>query len=197
MNSEYKNMADILQESEIGDFKLQKFTITDNDWYAHIRCGISNGTYIQLRKAGESLMSNTDMEERTNYRFVNRAHGKVLVGGLGIGMIILAIQDNPEVEEITVIEKYQEVIDLVGRQLPLNEKVKIINADVFGWKPPKGEKYNCIYMDIWPYINEDVYKKEMVPLTRKYSRYLVPLSDDEMRFNDCWCKYQAKRGLRI
>ena len=67
--------------------------------------------------------------------FCTHAHGDVLIGGLGIGLIILAIQDNPEVHSITVIEKNQEVIDMVATQLPLNEKVKIIQADVFLWKP--------------------------------------------------------------
>ena len=36
------------------------------------------------------------------------AHGDMLIGGLGIGMIILAIQDNPEVKSITVIEKIRK-----------------------------------------------------------------------------------------
>ena len=186
----FKNMADILKDGENGDFSLSRFTITDNDFYAHYRCGISNGTYVRLTRFGQTLMSDTDMEKRTNREFVAKAHGDVLIGGLGLGMIILAIQDLPEVESIAVIEKYREVIELVGNQLPLNEKVKIINADVFDWKPEKGKKYNCIY-------NKDVYKKEMVPLAKKYSRYLVPSSVDPKRFNDCWCKYEAKTGRRI
>ena len=36
-------------------------------------------------------------------------------------MIIMAIQDKPEVNSITVIEKNQEVIDLVASQLKFNE----------------------------------------------------------------------------
>lgn len=38
-------------------------------------------------------------------------------------MIIMAIQDKPEVNSITVIEKNQEVIDLVASQLKFNEKL--------------------------------------------------------------------------
>ena len=41
-------------------------------------------------------MSNTYMERWTNMNFCDYAHGDVLIGGLGIGLIILAIQDNPE-----------------------------------------------------------------------------------------------------
>ena len=193
----YKKMAEILKEGSVGDFSLKKFTITDKDFMAHFRMGISNGDYIRLMHRGECVMSDTNMEKRTNYPFCLKAHGEVLIGGLGIGMIILAIQDKPEISHITVIEKYPEVIKLVGNNLPLNNKVEIINADVFDWKPSSGKKYNCIYMDIWNWVNQDIYKKEMVPLTRKYSHYLVSKEIDANRFMDCWAKKQAKGGLRL
>ena len=193
----YKNMADILEDGQVGDFSISRFTITDNDFVAKYRMGISNGTYICLKQNGEVVMSDTDMEKRTNSNFVRKAHGDILIGGLGIGMIVLAIQDKPEVNSITILEKNQEVIDLVESQLPLNDKVKIIHADVFDWKPEKGKRYNCIYMDIWNWINSDIYRKQMLPLTRKYARYLVSLEQDPKRFNDCWCKHEAKRNMRI
>ena len=191
----YKEMADILKEGSIGNFNLTKFAITDKDVVAKMRQGISNGTYMMLRNGDETLMSDTDMEKRTNRSFVRNAHGDVLIGGLGIGMIVVAIQDKPEVKSITVLEKSPEIIELVGKQLPVNEKVTIIEADVYKWKPE--QKFNCIYMDIWPYINSDVYKYEMVPLTRKYGHYLVTKEEDPNRINDCWCKREAKNNTRI
>lgn len=86
---------------------------------------------VRLSRRGSVVMSDTMMEKRTNREFCDEAHGDVLVGGLGIGMILMAIQDNPAVNSITVLEKHQEVIDMVAQQLPLNKKVKIICADVF------------------------------------------------------------------
>lgn len=56
---------------------------------------------------------------------------------------------------------------------------------------------NTIYMDIWNYINEDVYNKQMKPLINRYRKYLVPKAEDENRYIDCWCKRQAKNGERI
>lgn len=193
----YKNMSEILKEGKIGDYCLTKFSITDLDFLAKIRARISNGTYIKLTHKGEVVMSDTDMEKQTNYNFCKNAHGDILIGGLGIGMIVLAIQDNLQVNSITILEKSIDVIHLVGNQLPLNDKVQIINADVFGWKPPKFKKFNCIYMDIWNWINSDVYREEMLPLTRKYCHYLVPKEEDPKRFIDCWCKKQAKSNERI
>lgn len=191
----YKDMSSILIDGQVGDFKLQHYKISDNNFYATVRCGIPPGEYVRLVNGCRCVMSDTPMEKKTNEDFVRNAHGNVLIGGLGIGLIILAIQDKEDVEQITVVEKNCEVIELVGKQLPLNSKVNIVNADVFEYKPLI--KYNTIYMDIWNYINEDVYNKQMKPLISKYRKYLVTRLEDEHRYIDCWCKRQAKNGERI
>lgn len=192
----YKNMTELLTPIKNGDFEIRHFEVSDKDVRAMID-GILPGKYVKLTHKGAVVMSNTYMEERTNHYFCSRAHGDILIGGLGIGMIILAIQDKPYVNSITVLEKNQEVIDMIVPQLGFNDKVKIVNADVFTWKPLRGQKYDCIYMDIWNYINEDVYKNEMVPLKRKYAHYLKPLAVSPNRFNKCWAEWNAKNGRRL
>lgn len=189
-------MADLLEERQNGAWKLEKFTIERNNLAAMIQ-EVMPGTYIKLTHNGECVMSDTSMEKRTNMDFYCNAYGDVLIGGLGIGMIVLAIQDKPEVKSITVIEKYSEVIDMVAPQLDFNEKVKIICADVFEWKPENGVKYDVSYMDIWNWINEDVYEKDMKPLKRKYARFLRSKSENPNRYNKCWAEYQAKTGRRL
>ena len=109
-------MADLLNERQNGAWKLEKFTIERNNLAAMIQ-GVTPGIYMKLTHNGECVMSDTSMKKRTNMDFYCNAYGDVLVGGLGIGMIILAIQDKPEVRSITVIEKHPEVIDMVGSQL--------------------------------------------------------------------------------
>lgn len=190
----YVNMSDILQERKVGDYALGKFTIRQNDSYA-IFHGISPGNYVRLCHRGEVVMSDTDMEKRTNARFVVNAHGNVLIGGLGIGMILLAIQDKSDVEKIIVVEKSEEVIALVKDQLPLNNKVEIVHADVWEYVPPC--KFNTIYLDIWNYINTDVYRDSMKPLISRYRKFLVAKELDNKRFIDCWCRLEAKNGVII
>lgn len=189
----FYNMSELLDEKTIGNWKLEKFTIERGNLAAMIQ-GITPGTYIMLLHNGECVMSDTDMEKRTNVDFYCNACGDVLIGGLGIGMIILAIQDKTEVKSITVIEKYQEVIDMVASQLNFNNKVKIVCADVFEWKPDKGTKFDVSYMDIWNCINEDVYEREMKLLKRRYARYLRSKSENPNRWNKCWAEYQARTG---
>lgn len=190
----YANMSDILQERKAGGYALEKFEIGKNNLYAMLH-GIPCGKYIRLRHGIEVVMSDTDMEKRTNARFVANAHGNVLIGGLGIGMILLAIQDKSDVEKIIVVEKSEEVISLVKDQLPLNSKVEIVHADVWEYVPSC--KFNTIYMDIWNFINTDAYKGSMKPLLSRYRKFLVSKKDDANRYIDCWCRNEAKNGARI
>lgn len=192
----YADMTALLEDRKIGDWELSHFTIDSNNFRAMLD-GIATGSYIRLSHKGEVVMSNTSMEERTNMNFCCNAYGDVLIGGLGIGMIILAIQDKPEVKSITVIEKNQEVIELVATQLHFNDKVNIVCADVFDWKPDKNVKYDVSYMDIWNWINEDVYQEQMKPLKRKYSRFLRSKSENPNRYNGCWAEFHAKTGRQL
>lgn len=103
----YQNMGEILKDKQVGEWKLEHFQIKPGDLYA-FKNGIAPGNYVRLCHNGQIVMSNTHMERWTNMNFCTHAHGDVLIGGLGIGLIILAIQDNPEVHSITVIEKIRK-----------------------------------------------------------------------------------------
>ena len=136
---------------------------------------ISEGKYARLMIGPTLMMSDTDMERSTNRIFVLKAKGNVLVAGLGLGLILFAIADKPQVEHVTVVEKYQDVVDLVGPAVKarLGDRLTIITADIFDWKPEKGVKFNTIYHDVWPTVNLDNLK-EMTTLHRKFGRYLSP-----------------------
>lgn len=191
----FKNMHEILNEGQIGNFKLEKFDVGKNDFSAW-KDGVSPGSYIRLINSRDVIMSNIAMEERTNTKFVKNANGDVFIAGLGIGLIVLAIQDKEEVKSITILEKYPEIIELVGNQLPLNEKVKIVQGDVFKYEFPKGTKFDTIYFDIWNYINSDIYE-EMKLLKAKYRKYRRSKTINPDFYIGCWAEYQAKNNMRL
>ena len=139
-------------------------------------------------------MSETPMEHRTNAGFVLNSYGDVLIGGLGIGMIILPIQEKEEVSSVTVLEKNLDVIALIAHQLPLNNKVRILNEDVYTWKPDM--RFDSVYMDIWGDLSTDDYE-DMKRLKRKYGHYLKPKEESPERINMCWNEYAAKHGTRF
>jgi len=183
-------MSEILEPRQGSKFSIVHYDLSDNEIrferlrdMIHARReseGQKPGAVVQLRNEyGSIMMADTEMEKRTNTSFVSRASGDVLIGGLGLGMVLLAVQAKEEVNSVTVIEIEQEIIDLVVPQLPLNVKVTIICGDIFEWYPPKGVLYDVIYFDIWNHICADDYGG-MTTLHRRFGKRLN-------RSNcDCW-----------
>lgn len=118
------------------------------------------GKYVHLYVHKTLMMSDTSYERRTNQGFVESAQGDVLVAGLGIGMVLLPVLKAPEVQTVTVIEKYQDVIDLVADPVrkaagKAGSKLSTICADVLDFLPAKGQKWDVVYFDIWENICTD------------------------------------------
>ena len=118
---------------------------------------ISKGEYVRLYVNGQLMMSDTPFERRTNIEFVRNAKGRVMIAGLGVGLILDAIKEKVQsgaVTSIVVYEKYQDVIDLVAERysdLPLEVRCE----DILAYKPTREERYDTIYFDIWPTVDED------------------------------------------
>lgn len=103
---------------------------------------------------------------------VGVAHGRVLIAGLGLGMIVHGAMKKPEVKHVTVIEKSADVIGLVSPSLPPRpRKMAIIEADIFDWRPARGSLFDVIYFDIWPDRNGDNLT-EIAKLHRSFARFL-------------------------
>ncbi|MDB4430953.1 hypothetical protein N9137_01030 [Pseudomonadales bacterium] len=56
-------------------------------------------------------MSNTEVELRTNQQALLEARGDVLMVGLGIGLINDKLATQPNVNSVTTIEKYDDIIE--------------------------------------------------------------------------------------
>lgn len=161
-------------KSPCGTVKIDTFTVSEEDARFHNirsrgRGSINAGTYKRLMINGDTVMSNTPMEIRTNRGAYFAAKGRVLINGLGLGMLVEKMLTKDEVEHITVIEKNPEVIALVGPVFEGNERVTIVEADAFEYQPPKGETYQLVWHDIWTFITSDNLP-EMHKLHRKYGR---------------------------
>jgi len=158
--------------SELTERDLKYYRLRDAINFRREHAGQKPGTIVQLKdKRGTVMMSDTAMERDTNWDIAYRAHGDVLIGGLGLGLVLLAAQAKEEVDSITVVEIQQEIIDLVVPQLPLNEKVTVICGDILKWYPPKGVLYDIIYFDIWSAVCGDNYPV-MKTLHRRFARRL-------------------------
>jgi hypothetical protein len=191
----FPKIAEIIPEQEVGCAKVKHFTVnkTYARWAFHSTEATSLGKYAQLFVDGQLYMSDTDMEQRSNNEVVWKANGNVLIAGLGLGMILKPLIEKPEVTHITVIEKYQDVVDMIAPYWK-NEKITIICADIFEWKPEKDQKFDTIYFDIWADICTDNLK-EIHTLHRRSAKWIN--RSNPKSWVDSWMKgsleYQKKK----
>jgi hypothetical protein len=166
-------------EGESGDWRISRFTVTEEAAKLDaIRATFNGrgrycpaGTYTRLTRAGQIIMSDTRDEIRDHRPFMELAEGKILISGLGLGMVLNGCLKKPDVAHATVIEISPDVINLVGNyyQDLYGDRLTIINADIMEWKPPKGTKYDYVWHDIWDSLCGDNVK-EMSYLHRKFGK---------------------------
>lgn len=183
---EFPRMADILAPAEIGIAKIRHHQITPMDAAMASLRGIPTREekVAVLSVNGVTMMSDTYHERSTNREFVRQARGDVLIAGLGLGMILHPILADSNVATVTIVEKHQDVIDLVRPTLPATSKLDLIAADIFEWKPPRGRSWDVIYFDIWADLSTDELD-EMGRLHRKFGRRLRPGG-----WMNSWCRDQ-------
>lgn len=140
---------------------VEHFTVTKTDsMLASIRGDgyIPPGEYVRLISRWTVWMSNTPEELRTNRSVIMHAHGRILIAGLGLGIILHPIFEKAEVEHVTVLERSPSVIALVEpslRDFIAAGRLTIVEADAWKWDR-QGEKFNVIWLDIWAGKNGDV-----------------------------------------
>lgn len=183
-----------------GIAKITKFDIEETPWLYNMRCirdgnsfmCVETGSYVRLHVDGELMMSDTPMEKKTNSMFVSHANGHVLIAGLGLGLIVQAILHKPEVRNITIVEKYQDVIDLVAPTIK-SDKVEIICADIFTHEFSKDVKFDTIYFDIWPSIS--VYNLDEMTMLHKRYRKNYNIKNPN-RWINSWMKHYLQKEKR-
>lgn len=168
------------EEKVFGKAKLSCFFLSEGEaMLGNLRARdevmlVQSGTYMRLHVGGTLMMTDTRMEKITNTEFIENAKGKVMIAGLGIGLILHNLRDkiaSGEVESITIVEKYQDVIDLVSpyySDLPIT----YINADILTYTPPKELVFDTLYFDIWATICTDNLE-QMKDLKKRWKNNLV------------------------
>ena len=166
---EFKDMTKVHPEGASKDngYAIFHAQASEADSWNPEYAGQKNQLVCVLKDKNEQeiVMSDSWMEQETNIELIREAHGHVLIGGLGIGMILLAMQDRPEILSITVVEISQELHDFIVPNLELNDKVKIVISDIHDFEPKRF--YDFVYCDIWNDTSGDNLE-EMQELTDKF-----------------------------
>lgn len=159
-----------------GEWAVEKFVVDENAaWQFNLRamsnqhkCSfITSGEYHKLTHRGNIIMSNTPDEIIDHYDFIKRATGKVLIAGLGLGMVVKALLEKSEVTKIVVIEKSVDVINLTAKYYTIDARVTVVQSDIFEWETE--EHFDFAWFDIWNDVCTDNLP-EMQLLHKKFKK---------------------------
>jgi spermidine synthase len=86
---------------------------------------------------------------------------KILIGGLGIGLLAHILSLRNDINEISIVEKNINIIDLIKKYLPRDNRIRIIEGDFleylggFGKFINRPDDYSTIIADIWKGYSEE------------------------------------------
>lgn len=195
-----------------GVWEVSRFTVTKEDAeHENLQAAIQGfqgrrytpvpmGSYTSLSRAGGVLgrtivMSDTPSEIHDHWEPVYEAKGRVFIAGLGIGVVLQAVLDKPEVKHVTVLELSEQVIRLVAPHYLErygSERLTVLQGDVFAYTPPRGthkDPFDIAWFDIWDTKNSGNLA-DFTKIKRRWSRWA--------KWRGFWaeamCRYHARRG---
>ena len=118
--------------------------------------------YPAILENGRIWMTVTPNEIETMKSPIEKAHGKVLTLGLGLGYYQYMISNKTNVDEIYIIDKNETIINLFKKyilpQFQNKDKIKIIHADAFEFLKNDMSKYNFnfVFSDLWHDVSDGV-----------------------------------------
>jgi len=148
----FSNLSETISEQTLNDFSFE-----------HIE--VNGYTRLYLKKNDEVVMYDMctrpikEVYEKNMLEF----SGDVLICGAGVGFCIFPIKDDVGINSITVIEKEQDIIDLLSPYLP---GVTFICDDAKTYIPT--QNYDAIFLDIWS--ESKTYEKRV--LLERYKEFL-------------------------
>ncbi len=177
-----------IPEGESGDFSIHHCTTTTGPagWLNYVNYkGLTGGPYTVLcQKFNGSpwlnIMQDSEAEYTEHDWLVSRMSGDILLGGLGIGMIHIPLLASSAVTSVTIVEKYQDVIDLVWDDCAKDERFTLVHDDINTWDPDSTDglpttNWDVGWFDSWLTHDE-------------------PLADFIARMNDKYGEYVTEIG---
>lgn len=144
---------------EVGEFAMWR--ITRRAWSSltkHSQKGSDGKNYADPKRPITTLsvheydwvcmMSDHPCECSQNVEFIKRAYGRVLIHGLGLGIVLRPLLEKRVVECVHVIEKSGPLIERVGAHYE-HENLTIQHDDAVTWVPPAHERWDVVWTDIW------------------------------------------------
>lgn len=146
------------------------------------------GRLTQLRVDGRLWMSDSPDEKRDHseaFYQAKRRGGRILIHGLGLGMVVGAALKLPNVEHVDVVELDERVARLIGPHYA-SDRCTIHVGDAYEYQFPKGSRWTVAWHDIWPSISDENWPG----MNRLHRRY-----GGRVDWQDSWCRWEVKRMI--
>ena len=112
------------------------------------------------------------------------SYDKVLVGGLGLGLLPEYLKTVKNCSVVDGVENNNELITLTNSNKHLNENINIIESDAYSYTPDK--KYDLILIDLW-WDKADITQQNETDLKNNYNSHLesngkivLPVAEKEL-----------------
>lgn len=142
-----------IQTGDFGLWKIERVPHVDvyrGMVYRSTLTILSHRTEATLHKGrGEVVMEDSARELRRHMPIWKEARGRVLVSGLGLGCVVRGLLRNPAVEQITVVELDQQIIDLIWPEFMPLAKCMVLHGDAMTYQWPPGMRFDYAWHDIW------------------------------------------------
>lgn len=141
-----------IKEGELGKARIAVKTV---DSFSALRAALHHeqlyegDTMTTLAVNGHLVMSDTRDEYLDHIEAIDKATGRVLIHGLGLGCYLQAILAKPDVTHVDVVEISSDVIALIGPYFADDERVHIHQGDAYEFKFPPGTTWDVAWHDIW------------------------------------------------
>ena len=154
-----------IQENKIQEHTGTSFSITKEE----------DVSVLQFNE--QSIISNTEeyatiiLGDCTNCKkikdlYKDFTYDKVLVLGLGLGLVPETLKVEKECSVVDVIDNNQELIDYVDF---IDDSINVIKDDAYSYTPDK--KYDLILIDLW-WGHEDITDEIVSDLENNYKNHL-------------------------
>jgi len=179
---EWTTIATKIPAQRIGKFGVFKrpvkegHTLDMHGVFGYVRCLFLQPTTITVLYEGEKdpatdpkgiWMSDSPFEYWGMWQFAGRVKpGRVLLGGLGLGILANFLAMREDIKEVVVVELSPEVIKMISPYL--HPKVKVLQGDfakLMVELSRKGEKFDSIVADIFKGVAEEKELYEDVRMT--------------------------------
>lgn len=138
-----------------------------------------------LRKDSKVWMSNTPMEVESQGYHSHLSWGHVVMAGLGMGVLLYNLLNNPRVTWVTVLEEDWDVLQIfkqLSKPWPsrLSKKFNIVPGSAFDYRPE--HKTDVLLVDIWRTLGSDAAEPNTIQLQNRMKASRVGWWGQELAF---------------